>query len=810
MDVICEGFNEQSRYLEYLYNEKKWDTAANMSSLTSLGSLISAKRNRSKSAIGYVIVSHTDSSGTDRLSNYGKYFFDIDASSNYDNISIDDSYTLSESKSLVPWTNDEIYTIPKGTRFISGSGIEFFSLETKKIRPLKEPYSIIKADDTKYSTFISAGGWDGIKYLRIPVIQGIQKEIELGKSTGEKFQAFSTSTINIENASNNISSNYFYITIKLKNGDTEQYEEIQKIRLAGPYEKVFESNILSDESGIKILFGDGVTGYVPPVDSIITLHYIETEGNSGNISDKYQLTTMIFPNNETLTDPRTGSTGTFLSCTNITSILGGEDIQTIADFKTYAPTSYIKSFTTATKAELKSEIMDNSPINLMKLKIYPDSSFTTSSIDTTETSYTETVENEISTIKNVLKICAIDYSGKAIEYPDENFIKPLQKILANKKGPNDNFEYVEPNFIKQCANLIIKSKSSEYTESDVQSYVKEGINEKYGLQNINFGDSIKTSNITSLAESFPFTDSVYLLQEAMANVSYDESSINLISDNETCTDGDLIKYIRIPFTFDQLYSSNSLYFGFKNYKVNSPYLLKIDIIFKNSTTKTVNNRTFFLYDNRSSAIDIETAKNTAIDSTEPLPGISTTLSVGEDKVILYDETSNYFSNRQSRIAQFTYISKVTSPDFMLNAKSFTSSPFELRPYIVDSDGKNKSFNTSDVVSTLQVANEGSLTCYKLNSQYFTGVDVQFTEAETTSDSASGSIILPYDYLDFGNTYQTYSSTSPAEIQSLLENYVDIKVKAIPYLEEFDPQNENDLLYIDSDDVIVEKDMIYDN
>ena len=59
IDVIAESNAELARYLEQLYNEKKWRNARNMSSLTHAADLISYKRQLPKSAIGYVIVSHT-------------------------------------------------------------------------------------------------------------------------------------------------------------------------------------------------------------------------------------------------------------------------------------------------------------------------------------------------------------------------------------------------------------------------------------------------------------------------------------------------------------------------------------------------------------------------------------------------------------------------------------------------------------------------------------------------------------------------------------------------------------------------------
>ena len=86
VSAIAEVRAEDARYMESLLMEKKWKTAMNMSSLQADGDLIGYKRTLPQSATGYIVVSHTDVSGANRLANYGTYFYNLDASSDYDNI----------------------------------------------------------------------------------------------------------------------------------------------------------------------------------------------------------------------------------------------------------------------------------------------------------------------------------------------------------------------------------------------------------------------------------------------------------------------------------------------------------------------------------------------------------------------------------------------------------------------------------------------------------------------------------------------------------------------------------------------------
>jgi hypothetical protein len=157
-DVIAEGFNENARYLEYLTNESKWENAQNMSSLTHMAALIGRKRRRPTSATGYVVVSHSDISGINRLQDFGSYFFSLDQASDYDDISINNSATLVERHALVPWTYSDTYVVPKYTTFLSSGGVNLFATTSVRSRQLKEPFSVIKRNDAKYADFVLQGG----------------------------------------------------------------------------------------------------------------------------------------------------------------------------------------------------------------------------------------------------------------------------------------------------------------------------------------------------------------------------------------------------------------------------------------------------------------------------------------------------------------------------------------------------------------------------------------------------------------------------------------------------------------------------
>ena len=842
LDVFSEGLAEAARYLEYNTMEKKWTNAQNMSSLTHMGKLIGRKRKRPTSSIGYVIVSHTDANGNNRLANYGKYFFDLDQSSDYDNITQDEAANYIERSALVPWTCSDVYTIPKGTIFKAANGTQFISTQAVSTRLLTSSYKDISASNSKLEEFISAGGWDGIKYVKVPVIQGIQVETTLGATRGVRFESFSLNAENVEDASNTISKNYFSIevTAPTANAKTETWAEIQNIRLAGPYDKVYETKLSEDGSFVLIKFGDGISGYMPPKGSTIVCKYLETLGSSGNIEATGQIQDMTFPTGYKMIDPRTNTISTFLSCTNITSISGGRDIEDEDDYRLNAPTSYLSSYTTAVKAAYEKKIKEASPVLLGKLKCFSDTNFNANQVDTTfdENVYDELV-NEVSIINNTLKVTAIKANGKKFDNStvNEEFIKPIIKTIGDIKGPNDAISYIEPNFIKIAPSVKINTYDLNTTDDSIKNEVSVAIQSKYNIFNTDFKTPLYASEINHLASIFKYTDSVNMFIEALANVSFDEDKILLLNTGaSTESAGITLKdtswnnsssdsigtLLAIPFNFDKVYSSNKYKQGFKNYKVNSRYLLKVDLHFINNSSKEANSRTFFLYDNR-----IDNSNNPTLDEAKAstIEGISVShkyslanmgSKIGISELWFPDETKDDFNKRQVRIAQFPYITSITDEEFMSKAKSFTTVPFENRPFEVDENGEKKRYNSSEVSSDLRRpltdGGDTSRVCYKKNSDWIPYVDIVYNENYDDSSSvlyANGYFILPLSYLGLNSSIDTTTeSLCYKTLSSLLKQFIELKVYALPIQDDIEPQNWQDIVFCDDDDIKVERVLKY--
>lgn len=793
LKAIAESGAEDDRYMEQLYREKKWKTAMDFSSLEAQGDLLSYKRQLPNSAIGYVIVSHTDAEGKDRLSYYGSYYYDLDAESDYDDITKAETADESARHALVPWTCDKGYSIPKGTRFVTGSGVEFFSTEVVSSKTLKKKYS--EMNDVDLEAFQSRGGWKGIKYLKIPVMQGIQKTVSIGRTTANsRFQSFVLPTLDVDAASNEVSCNYFSVYIQPQNGEPVIFTEIDKLSSASSIDNVFEKSILKDESGIKIKFGDGLSGAIPP-EGIVYVKYVETLGASGNINAKYQVNTMILPTGYKIKDPRTDTYSTFLSCTNICAISGGRDIEAVEDYKVNAPTSYLKSYTIATNKAYLNAIDKYSPLNLLHCKIFPDESITSEQVDTTiGEDVREEVANELNTISSNINITAMLSNGEEIpdEEVDDTFLNPLQTSIYDMKGPSDTIKFIQPNLIELVTSFKITSSSYDYTEDEIADRIKEIVAEEYDIFNQDFNEPIYTSKLIALAKTYKFTDTVSVVTEAVAKIDNDNIDTTYVSNMN-----DYI--VNIPFSFDEVYMSDLINQGFKDCTVNADYLLKVDLEFINDSTKTDKNRTFFLYDNRideSGATSIFEAKTKLLDGTTS----EYITQSNEIDYTMYDKAGTDFDNLQCRVAQFDTIDRITDAAYMKQLKDFSKAPTEIRPYETTSSGAYKEYTSS---STDEYVVEVDSRYYKQNTKFVNGVDIDFNMNQDEK-TLTGTFYIPLSYFEFSSISDYDKDSDIEKLRSLIKQYVNLRVYAQPKIQDVAPQNINDIIYVNKDYIKVEK------
>ncbi len=781
LQVTAEAESEIARYLEYLLGERKFTTARNLTSVAAQAEMIGYKRRLPVSAIGYVYVSHTDNNGLNRLINYNSSFFDLDQTSDFDDIIQATDASDVEKAALVPWTYKKCYTVPSGTIFTSADGIQYISTQSKAISTLSNSYSSILESTSLYESFLANGGWNGIKYLKIPVIQGIQKEAIIGISDGSSDQEFLLPYVNVEAANNSISKDYFYVTSQYQ-GTTTTWSEIGLIYQAESINYCFEKRVLNDGSGVSIRFGNGLTGRIPESGSIITVHYLETLGEAGKCTTLGSITSMKTP--YALEDPRTGEVSSFLSCTNIGKISGGKDLESVSEIKVAAPSSYLEYYSLINEDSYKNAIQRYSPVAMLHYNVWKG--FANSS-DTENALSDGVLYPKTSNVSLKINITALDLDGEPFSSSDaSDLVESLSSSLSNIIPMCETLNFEEPEIIKLKAYLDMKYTSSESSLTDALEETQSLAMSEYDVYNQDF------------MEPLYYSDIVKTIKES--NVVYSDVNLALIADlddEDYClyTDDDDNYYLGIYFQFNtSLFESGDL----MNYKNDSSYALCANLTFTEYSGLSDQSKSVFLIDNRDTTSSDSSICTVASENAKTLDQkmricISSVTSDTSDVIYIESGCASYSTvcDFSVRNAQISYTNDLYTPS-RFNENVLAN---ELRYYIQDSSKSNAEYSssTSDSVSS------GSNTYYRLNSVYIPGLAfVDFDE-----DEMSGTFILPVSILNgYQNTvFDTYSSSATGvtaalvSINELLTNNVSIEISALLNKNNIEPTEKNQILYI---------------
>ena len=473
IEAGSEPISEAYRYGEMMLMEMKWDTSKNFSSIKHQARLVGKKLGRKHSAVGTIITSHSDTPtdtnlGTARYENLGVSILDIDQESDYDNLVQDVNAPTIAKQALVPYWSSKPYSIPVGAVYTAKNGLSYVCAERKVIERWSSKWSTIRQSKDLLTEFRASGGWEGYKYLTVPIVQGQQKIAYLGESDNTACQSFVLSTLDIEAADSYYTKQFLYAEVETKDG-VEIWKEVYHLSTVGCTDRYFEVNILDDMSGTEIKFGDGINGAIPPDGAKITLHYLETAGAAGNVYDLYAFNSAI--DGVEIPDGLNVSVG----CQNMWAIIGGEDLETRAQFKRNAESAYAKNYEIIhTYTEFGRQINLISPVPLLKSRV---KAYLKATKVNNSTVYTPTI-GVTGLSGNLAKL---NVTENAI------FNKVINDAINNNIISNKEVCYVAPNILTLNSHVSIELKESVLSEEDYKSvmvnYLQEVVG-KYNLDNI--------------------------------------------------------------------------------------------------------------------------------------------------------------------------------------------------------------------------------------------------------------------------------------------------------------------------------------
>lgn len=523
IEVAAEPIAEVARYGEYLLREMKWATSKNFSSVKHLSRLVGKKLDRKHSAIGTIIVAHStpavgNAAGDPRYQNLGNNLTDIDQLSEYDEGAQDTTLSGSYLYALTPWLEDSSYSIPIGATFTNNvNGLKYTAAEKKEIRKFTSKWSRIRKNQDLKDAFYADGGWEGYKYLSVPIVQGTQKEVVLTtNATTDACQTFLIDTLNIEAADSYYSKQFCYIEV-IDGTEVTNWTEVYHLSTVDATAKRFEINILDNMTGTEIKFGDGINGAIPPKGSTIILHYLETAGEDGNVADLYSFDGSIsgaeIPEGLVVT----------LGCQNMWAIFGGKDLETLTEFKTNAETSYEKNYEIMhTYTEFVRRLNEVAPVPILKPKI--KSSW-----------LTQTIQG-VKVLTPTIGVTGLNGNLQKLTTVEQNL---FNKVTTNKISDNvlssKYVIYEEPNILKINSHITIELKDNVISPSTLITTLQGGLQQKIGKYNLDAIDCYRqvrtiqeTLNLSDNIASIDTVDLITIGVSSIAKVANLKSNIDYI------------------------------------------------------------------------------------------------------------------------------------------------------------------------------------------------------------------------------------------------------------------------------------------
>ena len=509
LSTMAEGNAELARYLEYLLRESRWDLAKNLTSLLTMSPYLGYKANRKTSSIGYVYISHDP-----LLAEAGATFFE------------------SQLNTLSNYASADI-SIPLGTKI--SDGVRTF----------------ITTQEVTYSAVISG---QNTKYLKVPIIQGIQRNfVTQTPAAGTTFETIRILNPNIENASDEVSAKFFTVRGFLGGNMSAApitFTPKEDIHLADETEYAFDVNTSSDYTYISIRFGDGYSGKLLPPGTILQVSYLESMGADGNQPESYTINKF---------DVDSTSNILKLYATNFDPCLGGRDEDTIEDVRGKAPSQYLLDGSIITEEAYRTAIETIPSVSKA-------------------TVYSGVGKDEFGIYKDMIRYSAINVLGQA---PERTFIEDaVLTRLVGKKSPLDLLVYDEPNYVGLKINLTGKISNKEADITAIASTVKSLIYERYNIYNVSFQEGFDPTELINLLRvEVPALQNINVLLE-----TYDR----LAPSTFIASSGGTL--------YEKGFSFDTSFVGLKSFEEGKKYAVKLDILFKCAECQQNNRTIFALYD----------------------------------------------------------------------------------------------------------------------------------------------------------------------------------------------------------------------
>jgi len=333
------------------------------------------------------------------------------------------------------------------------------------------------------------------QWINVELVQG-EIDNQSFTGTGEPLQSYNLITKD--------PTDQYMVTV---NVDGEMWKKTDSLYDMGPGEKCFMCKT-SVNGGLSIFFGNKQFGYPPPLGSIITVTYVKTRGNAGNIGGK----NLDFK----FTEPGTDFLGNTVDLNQILSV-------NIIRNPNFGSDSEDPDFTRLIAPYQSNSFVLANPNNyIYYLSKYSFFSF----IDAYNTKDDEYINDD-----NIIYLFLIPDIKKKITSDKDYFTIPLDEFTLTEDEKNQVIEILnksgrqvvtaevrieDPNVKKYVMNIVLRY-FNDYDKDAISVAIRNILNEYF--LTVNRRDRIPRSDLISLIETIEGIDSVniFFLSEENEN-----------------------------------------------------------------------------------------------------------------------------------------------------------------------------------------------------------------------------------------------------------------------------------------------------
>ena len=270
-------------------------------------------------------------------------------------------------------------------------------------------------------------------------------------------------------------------TIEVRTGNIK-WEQVDSFLYSETNDYVYV--VETDYLGVtRIFFGDGKYGRIPSVGETISVAYLRSSGSLGNVGAG--AIGLIF------SDIRTVSTGAVLSGVSVTNpapAAGGSDRQSLEQVKTNAPGSLSALYRPLTKGDYNALIARLGGVQ--HVNVWGEQ-------EEDPPSY----EN-----MNWANVCLVPTGGGL---PSENLRSIVRDYLLEWQPITVRIRFIDPEYIYLNVDMDV-AVTPGYSQEDVRIQVTDAVRTFFQLENVRFGQDIRTSTFYKMAMEIEGVDHVFV------------------------------------------------------------------------------------------------------------------------------------------------------------------------------------------------------------------------------------------------------------------------------------------------------------